>query len=89
MVAESFLAVGFACTLMASGSGLAVVEAHLWKVKLGRAGGCKDCWRLGFASVGVYQRLTLGETAYGCEQTARFVRRASSVVEVRQSGRGR
>ena len=76
---------GFACTLMSSGSGLAVaaVEAHLQTEKLGRAGEHKGCWRLDFASVGACQHSTLGETAYDCAQTAQLVRRASSVVEVR------
>jgi hypothetical protein len=81
------LVVGSACTLMASGSGLAVVGAHSRTERLGRAGGCKGCWKLGFASVGAYQRLTLDETVYDCAQTARFVRHASSVVEVQQIGR--
>ena len=91
MVAESFLAVGFACTLMASGSGLAVaaVEAHLQTEKLGRAGEHKGCWRLDFASVDACQQSNLGETAYGCAQTAQLVRHASSAVGVRQIGRVR
>ena len=83
------LVVGSACTLMASGNGLAAVEAHLWTERLGRAGECMGCWRLGFASVGGCQHSILDETAYDCAQTARFVRHASSVVEVRRSERGR
>ena len=85
------LVVGFACTLMASGNGLAVaaVEARLRTERLGRAGEYKGCWMPGFANVGACQHLTLGETAYGCAQTVRFVRHASSVVEVRQIGRDR
>ena len=88
-VAGRLLVVGSACTPMASGSDLAAAEAHLRTERLGRAGECMGCWRLGFASVGVYQRSILGETAYDCAQTARFVKHASNVVGVRQSGRDR
>lgn len=80
---------GSACILMASGSGLAAVEAHLQTERLGRAGVCMGCWRLGFASVGVYQHSILDETACDCAQTARSVKHASSVAGVRQSERGR
>ena len=83
------LVVGSVCTLTASGSGLAVVGAHLRTERLGRAGECMGCWRLGFASVGVYQHSILDETVYDCAQTAQFVRHESSVVEVRQIGRDR
>ena len=83
------LVVGSVCTLMASGNGLAAVGAHLRTERLGRAGECMGCWRLDFASVGVYQHSILDETVYDCAQTAQFVRHESSVVEVRQIGRGR
>lgn len=79
----------FACIQKASGNGFAVIqqEAHLQKLKAGRAGGRTDCWKPGFANAGASRRLSLGETGTaGCEPIGRL---ASSAVAVRQSGRAR
>jgi hypothetical protein len=69
---------------MASGNDFAFVQAHLPKVRVGRAGGRMDCWRPGFVNAGAGLRWSLDEIGTaGCAR----IGLASSAVAVRQIGR--